>query len=73
MKQGSTLKELAATLLRQAEAKRDFLVDTRAMRLGNLPGGGSNLTVTDENSSEEFTVNDFAHRQIADRLRIPAK
>lgn len=72
MKQGISIKELAATLLRQAEAKRDFLVDTRAMRLGTKAGGGSRLTVTGENR-EDFLVNDFAHRQIADRLCIPAK
>ena len=72
MKQGTTLRDLAATLLRQAEAKRDFLVDTRAMRLGTMPGGGNGLTVMGDNS-EDFLVNDFTHRQIADRLGIPAK
>ena len=72
MKQGIGIKELAATLLRQAEAKRDFLVDTRAMRLGTMPGGGNGLTVMGDNS-EDFLVNDFTHRQIADRLGIPAK
>lgn len=72
MKQGSTLNNLAATLLRQAQAKRDFLVDTRALRFEVGAGGESKITLMAE-ESEAFLINDFTHRQIADRLGIPAR
>ena len=72
MKQGTSLNALAATLLRQAQAKRDYLVDTRALRFETVAGGESKITLMAE-ESEAFLVNDFTHRQIADRLGIPAR
>ena len=72
MKQGTTLNTLAATLLRQAQLKRDYLVDTRALRFETGAGGEGKLTLMAE-ESEAFMVNDFTHRQIADRLGIPTR
>ena len=72
MKQGTTLNTLAATLLRQAQLKRDYLVDTRALRFEAGAGGESKITLMAE-EPEAFLVNDFTHRQIADRLGIPAR
>ena len=72
MKQGISLSDLAATLLRQAQIKRDFLIDTRALQLENTAGDGHKLTIRAE-GYEAFLVNDFTHRQIADRLGIPGK
>ena len=72
MKQGTSLNALAATLLRQAQDERDYLVDTRALRFEAGAGGESKLTLMAE-ETEAFLVNDFTHRQIADRLGIPAR
>ena len=72
MKQGTSLNALAATLLRQAQVKRDYLVDTRALRFEAGAGGESKITLMAE-EPESFLVNDFTHRQIADRLGIPAR
>ena len=72
MKQGTSLTTLAATLLRQAQVKRDYLVDTRALRFEAGAGGESKITLMAE-EPESFQVNDFTHRQIADRLGIPAR
>ena len=72
MKQGTTLNTLAATLLRQAQVKRDYLVDTRALRLDAGADGDGKLTLMAE-EAETFLVNDYTHRQIADRLGIPAR
>lgn len=69
MKQGSTIQDLAAKLLQQAPAKRDFLTDTRLLRLESSEGGSSRLHF----GEERFSVSDHAHRQIADRLGIPAR
>ena len=66
MKTGKTLVELATEIQRQAEGKRDFVTDTRA------------LTMTDEGSLElevdtplTLNVTPHTHGQIAQRLGIP--
>jgi len=80
MKTGRTLQELAIELDRQLKAKRDYLVDTPALRLTpskedghlmldvNFGQGSSGLT-----EIQRLNVNDIAHRQIGQHLGIPAR
>ncbi len=71
MKTGRTLSSLAKELERQAQAKKDFLVDTRLMRIETV-GGASRLSILGNGNSQIYQVGDIAARQIADRLNIPA-
>lgn len=72
MKTGISIKELAARLIGQLPNKRDYLVDTRELRMESLAGRETILHVGDSGQSA-FCVNDYTHRQIADRLGIPAR
>jgi hypothetical protein len=75
MKTGRSLQELAVELDRQNKAKRDFVIDGKAVMAGNLPDwitlnrfdGGEYV------SGEKFTLNELFHRQVAGALGIPAK
>lgn len=67
MKHGLTLNELAAEITRQAEAKKDFLVDT-AKAQAVLAGKDVALAFGDN----VYPINDHAHRQIGSRLQLPA-
>jgi hypothetical protein len=69
MKQGKTLKELAAEILRQRESRRDFVVDTRHTRM--TPERGLELESGDRDLS--FAITPVAHNQIAQRLEIPKR
>jgi hypothetical protein len=67
MKVGVSLSDLAKEIERQAASKRDFIADTRSITMGvdgkvNLMGAGTT-----------FPVTQLAHRQIAERVGIPAK
>ena len=72
MKQGTTLKELAANLLAQVPDKKDYVADTQMLRLKSSKKEGSRLQMAGD-EAREFSVSDFSHRQIADRLGIPAR
>lgn len=67
MNSGKTLQELAVEIERQAKSKRDFIAPTMSLTLDreakriNLEGIG------------DFSPTDLFHRQIGDRLSIPAK
>lgn len=69
MKQGRSITDWAAEIQRQAEAKKDYVASTTALRMEPteksvalmVPGNGS------------FEVNTHAHGQIASRLDIPKK
>jgi len=63
----TSLTEFAQELERREAAKNDYLVDTRNMSM--LPNGET-LRIEE---AGEFSINDFAHRQLADRLQIPKK
>lgn len=74
MKQGKTLVELATAIERQAQQKQDFVVRTQVLRMQSTPtgeSGASSLHLGDE-AHGEFTVNDLAHKQVAQHLGIPA-
>ena len=80
MKTGKTLQEMAIELDRQLKAKRDYLVDTPAMRMApDKEGGRLMLDVNFGQGTDGLTeiqrmnVNDIAHRQIGQNLGIPAR
>lgn len=71
MKAGRTLQELAIELDRQSNAKRDLIVDIGALHMdANDDGIALNLGTVDDH--ESFRVNDIAHRQFGQYLKIPA-
>ena len=73
MKSGLTLQELAVELHRQNEAKADYLVDTRSIRLDAYD---SDVYLQMHNNDsvplEPLEVNAIAHQQIATYTSIPA-
>lgn len=86
MKQGKTLSELAAELERQEAAKQDYIADTSRMHFTTaittpVPGTTtaptrSEIDLLGDGSTEEtngLVVLDYAHRQIADHLKIPSR
>ena len=66
MKDGRSIQDLAAELARQADAKQDYLVDTRGLHMD------TDTQVSIENHGKH-PLTPHAHRQIGDRLGIPAK
>lgn len=72
MKQGKTLSQLAAEIERQAEAKQDYLVNTEH---ASLTGRCDLLIPTDPKgyNSTILPASNVTHRQIGDRVGIPAK
>lgn len=63
MKIGQSVSELAATLERQLETKRDYVADTTALQMEP----DSRLSL----SGQILDVTDFAHSQIANRVKVP--
>lgn len=74
MKEGRTLMEMAQELERQRAAKKDYISDTRNLRM-DATGDGLQLSLRDDRSHvvHMLGVNDNAHRQIGAALGIPAK
>ena len=71
MKQGRTLEELATEIIRQAQSKSDFMADTRRLVVKlEMPDETPHLDV---HSKGVFPIGQHAHRQIGERLGIPAK
>lgn len=68
MKTGKTLQELAIELDRQTNAKCDLLVDTGALSMDSTDSG-----ITLNIGSDVFGINNIAHRQFGQHLRIPAQ
>ena len=73
MKQGRTLMELAQELDRQRAAKKDFISDTRNLRM-DATGDGLQLSLRDDRNHvvHMLGINGNAHRQIGSALKIPA-
>jgi hypothetical protein len=69
MKQGRTLQELAAEIVRQRDSRRDFVADTRHIRLTDE----GRLTIENGEGDSTFDVTALAHGQIAQRLGVPKK
>ena len=74
MKQGRSLEELAAELVRRQNVKKDYLLDTRMMQMDAAPNF-EQITITNDRSGESIIlkVNDVADNQIRQYLDIPAK
>ena len=69
MKQGKTIADLAAEIQRQVDAKVDYVADTRKLRIV-VNGRGPRLEVE---GNGDYGVTGHAHRQIGERIGIPAK
>lgn len=68
MKNGKSIIELATEIQRQAKSKVDYISDTR-----NLKMDPDLKLVIPNGETKRLDVNDQAHRQIGDRIGIPAK
>lgn len=67
MKTGKSITELAQEIERQARAKVDYVADTRQLAMT------TNATLNIEGQVQDIEMTDLAHRQLGDRLGIPAK
>ena len=69
---GKTLPELAAELVRQNDAKKDYLLDTRNLIM-DADDHGAMLTMMNDHTGQNILlgVNDIAHLQIGNELGIP--
>ncbi|MCD8398112.1 MAG: DUF945 domain-containing protein [Lachnospiraceae bacterium] len=72
MKSGRTVSGLLQELVRQQEAKRDYIGPAVGMRLQD-DGHTFELNHPENGNSEMFGTTPLFHRQIASALRIPAK
>lgn len=79
MKTGKTLSQLAAEIERQSTARKDYLADTRNLEvipaatvINGKPATEPRLVLQNGERSI-LAINDQAHRQIAERVGIPAK
>lgn len=73
MKQGmKSIENLYKELMRQREARKDLIADTRSLSV-STEHGISTLSIFTDKDIYNFKVTDIAHRQIADRLGIPFK
>jgi hypothetical protein len=73
MKQGRTIQEIAAELERQRHGKRDFIVDSEAMRVSADASSLALLHADDTDRNERFGMTGLFHRQIGSALGIPSK
>jgi hypothetical protein len=71
MKTGKTLSQLAAEIERQAAAKVDYVADTRNLEMINTAEGAQ--LAMQNGTLHTMQVGPLAHRQIGERLGIPAK
>jgi len=68
MKQGLSIQDLARELERQRQTKKDFVSDTRELTFHSGPSSFLNV-----GSFEPVKVSENFHRQLGERLQIPAK
>lgn len=71
MKTGKSLAELAAEITRQAQSKRDFIADSRALTMA--PDARLELHQNGNGVIETLPLKPLAHRQLGERIGIPAK
>ncbi len=72
MKTGRTLQELAIELDRQSGAKRDFVVESGALHM-DIVDEQPELRIGAYDAYEAFGLNEIAHRQVGQHLKIPAQ
>lgn len=70
MKTGRNIVELAQEIDRQSRAKKDYLVGTQELRLEESE---DKFRLRAGNLETPFSVNELAHKQIAQHLGIPVK
>lgn len=70
MKQGRTLEALLDEVERQGQSKRDFIVDSPALRMVPMAPEGSEVGLHLRDTAA-FGIRPFAHGQIAENLGIP--
>jgi hypothetical protein len=78
MKTGKTLVELAVEIERQTKTKADYIAPTKKLEMTPWVGGEGKvgdvaLIIPLGSNTQVLAVNDLAHRQIGDRIGIPAK
>lgn len=74
MKTGKTLSELATEIERQAGTKKDYVASTSISAIEVLPLPGSKDALTTAlriGDLGPFQINDIAHEQIAEHVKIP--
>lgn len=69
MKYGRTLQDLAKEIDRQNSTKKDFLVDTRAVKIDT----GNGLLVIGDEGNHSYKMTETFHKQVGSKLGIPAK
>lgn len=75
MKQGMTIQQAAAEIVRQSQAKADYLVNTENLHMETCDGAPT-LRLLDESGLDRVEPLDIlptAHRQMGDYLGIPRK
>ena len=75
MKPGRTIQEIGAEILRQSQAKEDYLVNTNSIVMEDWDGKPM-LHLRGENGMDlvkPLEIQQTAHRQIGDYLGIPRK
>lgn len=66
----ATIDKLYTELQRQRASRQDLVADTRSLTVETL-NGKSILSVTAKGKTLKYPIGDLAHRQIAERLKIP--
>lgn len=69
MNTGRTLESLAKELTRQRDSRYDLIVPTPVMRMHT--NGKTNLNIEVKGKNQQFGVNEWAHGQLAQYLKIP--
>ena len=71
MKTGKSLADLATELERQANSKKDFIADTRALALDVVDE--KPILAMQNGEIQRFSIGEVAHDQIGEKVQIPAK
>ena len=66
----TTIDKLYTELERQRASRQDLIADTRSLTVETV-SGKSFLSVSTKDKTLHYPIGDLAHRQIADRLKIP--
>jgi hypothetical protein len=69
MNAGQGIETVAATILKQRDAKKDYIADTRALAMSER----GSLIFKVGSEEKEFAPTENCYRQIGDRVGIPAK
>ncbi|MDU2064650.1 MAG: DUF932 domain-containing protein [Sporomusaceae bacterium] len=72
MKTGRSILDLAKELERQRKVRKDYISDTRNLEV-ETEKGRTQLRLALDQGNEVFTLNELAHKQLAERLQIPIK